>query len=87
MDTESIFNSHIARQPVFTAEKKRFGYELLFRDGEADFCPDVDVNLVTAQMLFKSILSDGFEDLTRGKPDLINLIAVFDRKAGGGRLF
>ena len=72
METDTIINCHIARQPVFNRSKQLFGYELLFRDGNANFCPDVDGDLATAQVLYKSILSYGFENLTHGKPALIN---------------
>lgn len=72
METDTVINCHIARQPVFNRSKQLFGYELLFRDGNANFCPDVDGDLATAQVLYKSILSYGFENLTHGKPALIN---------------
>ena len=75
MDTDTIINCHIARQPIFNRRKQLFGYELLFRDGNANFCPDVDGDLATAQVLYKSILSYGFENLTHGKPALINFTA------------
>ena len=30
---------YIARQPIFNADKETIGYELLFRDGEANAFP------------------------------------------------
>jgi EAL and modified HD-GYP domain-containing signal transduction protein len=45
---------------------------LLFRDSQANFCPDVDGDLATAQVLYKGLLGYGIETLTHGKPALIN---------------
>ena len=75
MDTETIINCHIARQPIFNRRKQLFGYELLFRDSKANFCPDVDGDLATAQVLYKGLLSYGIESLTHGKPAFINFTA------------
>ena len=72
METDTIINCHIARQPVFNRRKEVFGYELLFRDGNADFFPGIDGDLATAQVLHNSFLNYGFENLTNGKPALIN---------------
>ena len=63
VDRETVIKCHIARQPIFIRRKQLFGYELLFRHGNASSCPDVDGALAAAQVLYKSILSDGFENL------------------------
>jgi c-di-GMP-related signal transduction protein len=55
----------VARQPIFTADEKVFGYELLFRDGVEDFfrADDPDFasrsTLNTAMLLGLDVLSDG----------------------------
>ena len=72
MDTETIIDCHVARQPIFDRRKELFGYELLFRDSQANFCPNVDGDLATAQVLYKGLLSYGIDTLTHGKPALIN---------------
>jgi len=55
----------VARQPIFTADERVFGYELLFRDGVEDyFCaPDADAasraTLSTSMLTGLDVLCDG----------------------------
>lgn len=55
----------VARQPILTADESVFGYELLFRDGVADFFKHSDQDLAsrstlnTAMLLGLDILCDG----------------------------
>ena len=66
----------IARQPIFTANKKVFAYELLFRDAKSQSrYQEIDGNKATAQVLVHSLLEFGFSDLTGRKPAFINFPA------------
>ncbi|HBT89810.1 MAG TPA: signal transduction protein, partial [Desulfobacter sp.] len=38
----------VARQPVFTSDKKIFGYELLFRLGLDNVFPNIDGSVATS---------------------------------------
>jgi EAL and modified HD-GYP domain-containing signal transduction protein len=55
----------VARHPIFTADEKLFGYELLFRDGVEDYfhAPDVDAasraTLSTSMLTGLDVLCDG----------------------------
>ena len=64
----------MARQPILTSDEKVFGYELLFRDGVADFFshPDADAaarsTLSTSMLMGLNVLCDGrraFVNVTR----------------------
>ena len=57
----------IARQPIFNAKKKVFGYELLFRNGIENVFPGIDGDVATSNILshlfafdFKAILGNKF---------------------------
>ena len=62
----------VARQPVFTARKKIFGYELLFRLGLDNVFPDIDGTTATSGVLANTFFSFGLNDILGGKPGLIN---------------
>ncbi len=62
----------VARQPVFTAEKKIFGYELLFRTSLDNAFPDIDGDTATSGVLSNTFFSFGLSDILAGKPGLIN---------------
>lgn len=62
----------VARQPVFTAEKKIFGYELLFRQGFENSFPDIDGSAATSSVLANTFFSFELNDILTGKPGLIN---------------
>lgn len=59
------FVRYVARQPILTADKNVFGYELLFRDGVEDFFrnPDPDAasrsTLDTSMLMGLDVLCDG----------------------------
>ena len=42
--SEPVPYAYVARQPIFTADEKVFGYELLFRDGVEDYFREKDVD-------------------------------------------
>jgi c-di-GMP-related signal transduction protein len=56
---------YVARQPIFTADEKVFGYELLFRDGVEDYFREQDADaasrktLDTSQQMGLEMLCDG----------------------------
>ncbi|MCD4718666.1 MAG: HDOD domain-containing protein [Desulfobacula sp.] len=62
----------LARQPIFTLEKKIFGYELLFRLGLENAFPDVDGNAATSTLVSNIFFPFDFNEILGGKPGLIN---------------
>jgi c-di-GMP-related signal transduction protein len=62
----------VARQPVFTAKKKIFGYELLFRLGLENSFPDINGDIATSKLLANTFFSFELNEILAGKPGLIN---------------
>lgn len=65
-------NIFIARQPVFTSQKKIYGYELLFRNSLENTFPDIDGDLASLNVLSNTFFSFELQEILRGKPGLIN---------------
>lgn len=63
---------YIARQPIFNANKETIGYELLFRDGEANAFPNIDADEATSKLLLQHHLMLGVEKITANKLAFIN---------------
>lgn len=64
---------YMARQPILNRQKRVVAYELLFRDSQKNCFPDgVNSQVATAKLLINSYLNMDFEDLTEGKPALVN---------------
>jgi len=64
---------YTARQPILNAKKQVVAYELLFRDSKKNCFPtDVAPDIATAKLLINSYLSIGLDEMTEGKPALIN---------------
>ncbi|MEY2412071.1 MAG: hypothetical protein QOD84_677 [Acidobacteriaceae bacterium] len=61
----------VARQPIFTASERIFGYELLFRDGVEDHFHSTDPEAASRSMLDSSVLM-GLDMLCDGKRGFIN---------------
>ena len=61
----------VARQPIFTAEEKLFGYELLFRDGVEDYFRSPDADAASRATLSTSMLT-GLDVLCDGRRAFIN---------------
>lgn len=61
----------VARQPVFTADEKVFGYELLFRDGVEDYFREKDADAASRKTLDSS-LQMGLQNLCEGKRAFVN---------------
>ncbi|MCP3941569.1 MAG: HDOD domain-containing protein [Desulfobacteraceae bacterium] len=62
----------VARQPVFTAKKNVFGYELLFRSSLENIFPEIDGSIATSNVLSNTFFSFGLNEILAGKPGLIN---------------
>lgn len=62
----------LARQPIFTADKNIFGYELLFRIGLENLFPDVDGDAATSNLLSNIFFPFDFKEILGEKPGLIN---------------
>jgi EAL and modified HD-GYP domain-containing signal transduction protein len=63
---------YVARQPIFDKNKKIYGYELLFRDGIANFFPEIDGDTATSKVLSNSFFALGIDRITGGKRAFIN---------------
>ena len=61
----------VARQPIFTAEEKVLGYELLFRDGVEDYFRCTDVEAASRSTLNTSLLM-GLDVLCDGRRAFVN---------------
>lgn len=64
---------YTARQPIFNSSGQVVAYELLFRESKKNCFPShVSPDVATAKLLVNSYLSLGLEQVTEGKPALIN---------------
>lgn len=63
---------YVARQPVFTAQREIFGYELLFRQGFENSFPDIDGCTATSQVLSNTFFSFELNEILGNRPGLIN---------------
>ena len=64
---------YTARQPILNVKKQVVAYELLFRDSQKNCFPtDVAPDIATAKLLTSSYLNIGLDEITEGKPALIN---------------
>ncbi|WP_220465966.1 EAL and HDOD domain-containing protein [Colwellia sp. BRX8-4] len=70
---ENDIEIYTARQPILNRKKNVVAYELLFRDSQKNCFPtDVTPDIATAKLLVNSYLSIGLDEMTEGKPALIN---------------
>ena len=70
--TINMQNVYVARQPIFDINKNIFAYELLFRDGTANYIPDIDGDVATTTLLTNTIFTIGLDMLTGGRKAFIN---------------
>jgi len=63
--------SYVARQPIFTADEKVFGYELLFRDGVEDYFREQDADAASRKTL-NTTQQIGLETLCEGRRAFVN---------------
>ncbi|MEP7704074.1 EAL domain-containing protein [Paraglaciecola sp. 25GB23A] len=64
--------SYVARQAILDSKKNLYAYELLFREGEQNFFPDINPDEATSKILTNNHLDIGLEDITGGKLAFIN---------------
>ena len=65
-------NVYVARQPIFDREKNIHAYELLFRNGTANYVPDIDGDFATTDLLSNTFFTIGIKTLAAGKKTYIN---------------
>ncbi len=63
----------IARQPIFDVNQKVYGYELLFRSGQANYCDALDGDSASMNVITNSLVLIGIDKLTGGRKAFINL--------------
>lgn len=63
---------HIARQPIFTANKQVFAYELLFRQTMGLQLGELSGDRATGSLLSATFLTEGIEQISGNKPCFIN---------------
>lgn len=63
---------YVARQPIFDQGKKIYAYELLFRNGTANYVPDIDGDVATTSLLSNTFFTIGMKTLTAGRKTFIN---------------
>lgn len=66
---EDVF---VARQPIFDRDKNIYAYELLFRDGTANYFPDIDGDEATTTLLSNTFFTIGMARLAGGRKTFIN---------------
>ncbi|WP_172656747.1 EAL and HDOD domain-containing protein [Domibacillus robiginosus] len=65
-------NLFMARQPIFNVNEQVFGYELLYRNSEANAFPDISPDQATIEVLIHSFVTVGVEKIAHGHPCFIN---------------
>jgi c-di-GMP-related signal transduction protein len=68
-DMEDVY---VARQPIFDKDKNIYAYELLFRDGTANYVPDIDGDVATTTLLSNTFFTIGMQTLAGGRKTFIN---------------
>ncbi len=63
---------YIARQPIFTKNKRVYAYELLFRRSMGKKLGQVSGNRATTSVLSSAFLTEGIEKISGSKPCFIN---------------
>jgi c-di-GMP phosphodiesterase len=67
---------YTARQPILNNKQEVVAYELLFRESKRNCFPaHIPADVATAKLLVNSYLSVGLDEITEGKPALINFPA------------
>jgi len=62
----------LARQPIFDRNLHIYGYELLFRAGEANIFPHLDGEVATSKLLSSTFFTIGIEEITGGRKAFVN---------------
>lgn len=69
---DTVMDTFLARQPIFDQNHHIYGYELLFRAGEANIFPEIDGALATSKVLSSSFFTVGIEEITGGCKAFVN---------------
>jgi len=69
---DRIMDFYIARQPIFTVQKRLFAYELLYRGTEKSPLTDVSGNQATSSLLSSTFLTEGIDIISNSKPCFVN---------------
>lgn len=64
--------AYMARQPIYSASKAIFGYELLYRNEKTLPNAEFDGEAATKTVVSDAVMAFGLERLTNGKPAFIN---------------
>lgn len=64
---------YIARQPILDRASSVIGYELLFRKGKGNFCPDVNCDRASSSVIIESLFLPRFDLLRSGKDIYFNV--------------
>ncbi len=64
---------YLARQPIFREDKTVYGYELLYRNSEANFFPGVDGYVASKELIANMLSEFEFRNVTNAKFGFINL--------------
>ncbi|MDP5130225.1 MAG: EAL domain-containing protein [Paraglaciecola sp.] len=64
--------SYVARQAILDDKKELYAYELLFREGEQNFFPNICPDEATSKILTNNHLDMGLDEITGGKLAFIN---------------
>ncbi|MFD2165760.1 EAL and HDOD domain-containing protein [Thalassotalea euphylliae] len=67
--------SYLARQPILNAKQELIAYELLFRDGQSNYFPNIDPDQATSNILTNNHLTMGVEQVTGNATAYINFHA------------
>lgn len=62
----------VARQPIIDKNNSTYGYELLFRNSEKNFFPDVDGDYATANLIVQNHFVNDIKSLCNDKQGFIN---------------
>ncbi|REL37199.1 EAL and HDOD domain-containing protein [Thalassotalea euphylliae] len=67
--------SYVARQPILDNNQQLVAYELLFRDGDSNYFPNINPDQATSNILTNNHLTMGVEQVTGDLPAYINFHA------------
>src|SRR5680860_308327 len=67
----------VGRQAIFDRQKGVFGYELLYRDGQANSAQIIDGDEATARVMVNTFLEMGIDQIAGTGQAFINLTANF----------
>ena len=69
---KAIMKVYLARQPIFTGDKKIYAYELLFRGGVENFFPAIDGDSATSRVLSNTFFSSDLQQIAGDRRIFVN---------------